>query len=80
MSVIITQREREALKRAYELELRGRTRWRWHEIQYHPARIMSLIIKDLIEIERKSLRGHWYRLTELGRAIGKAEYERSTRR
>ena len=62
-------RKKEILKRALEVEEKGKKEWEWLDVQAHPAELVKLVCEGLIRITYTRGRRKKYQLTEKGRKL-----------
>ena len=62
---MLSEKEKEILKRAIELEESGKPSWTWWEVKAFPAELMKLVIKGFVEVANKKQTGPTrYRLVD----------------
>jgi len=50
----LTEKDKEILKRALELEDNGKASWTWWEVKAFPSELMRLVIAGYVEVVEKS--------------------------
>lgn len=50
----LSEKDKEILKRALELEDNGKDSWTWWEVKAFPAELMRLVIAGYVEVVEKS--------------------------
>jgi ribosomal protein L22 len=61
--VVLTQEEKEILKRMLKYEETHNSEWEWWQVGVHPAKIIKLVNKGLVEIVGKG-KGLKYKLVD----------------
>jgi len=51
--MVLSEKEKEILKRAIELEESGKPSWTWWEVKAFPAELTKLVVKGFVEIVSK---------------------------